>query len=85
VDPTQVHRSLQHIREKKLANFIDWGPASIQVCVRSSVCLQRRTLPLTLTLTLTITLNFNPNPPDRVGLSFEQGTCTHAASATAAC
>ena len=31
VDPTQVHRSLQHIREKKLANFIDWGPASIQV------------------------------------------------------
>jgi len=34
VDPTQVHRSLQHIREKKLANFIDWGPASIQVRVR---------------------------------------------------
>lgn len=31
VDPTQVHKSLQRIRERKLANFIDWGPASIQV------------------------------------------------------
>jgi tubulin gamma len=28
----QVHKSLQRIRERKLANFIEWGPASIQVC-----------------------------------------------------
>ena len=27
----QVHKSLQRIRERKLANFIPWGPASIQV------------------------------------------------------
>jgi tubulin gamma len=26
----QVHKSLQRIRERKLANFIEWGPASIQ-------------------------------------------------------
>jgi tubulin gamma len=31
VDPTQVHKSLQRIRERKLAKFIPWGPASIQV------------------------------------------------------
>ncbi len=31
MDPTQVHKSLQRIRERKLANFIPWGPASIQV------------------------------------------------------
>ena len=29
--PSQVHKSLQRIRERKLANFIEWGPASIQV------------------------------------------------------
>ena len=34
VDPTQVHKSLQRIRERKLANFIEWGPASIQVLSR---------------------------------------------------
>ena len=28
---SQVHKSLQRIRERKLANFIPWGPASIQV------------------------------------------------------
>merc|ERR1712070_940746 len=33
VDPTQVHRSLQRIRERKLAKFIKWGPASIQVAL----------------------------------------------------
>jgi len=33
VDPTQVHHSLQRIRERKLATFIDWGPASIQVAL----------------------------------------------------
>lgn len=27
----QVHKSLQRIRERKLAEFIPWGPASIQV------------------------------------------------------
>ena len=31
VDPTQVHKSLQRIRERKQASFIPWGPASIQV------------------------------------------------------
>lgn len=33
MDPTQVHKSLQRIRERKLANFIPWGPASIQVAL----------------------------------------------------
>ncbi|KAJ0979849.1 hypothetical protein J5N97_015323 [Dioscorea zingiberensis] len=33
VDPTQVHESLQRIRERKLVNFIEWGPASIQVAL----------------------------------------------------
>lgn len=33
VDPTQLHQSLMRIRERKLANFIDWGPASIQVAL----------------------------------------------------
>lgn len=32
-DPTQVHRSLQRIRERKLCQFIPWGPASIQVAL----------------------------------------------------
>jgi tubulin gamma len=36
VDPTQLHQSLMRIRERKLANFIDWGPASIQV--RCTMC-----------------------------------------------
>lgn len=31
VDPTQVHKSLQRIKQKKLVNFIPWGPAGIQV------------------------------------------------------
>ena len=30
VDATQIHKSLQRVRERKLANFISWGPASIQ-------------------------------------------------------
>lgn len=33
VDATQVHKSLQRIKEKKLANMIEWGPASIQVAI----------------------------------------------------
>lgn len=33
VDATQVHKSLQRIREKKLAEMIDWGPANIQVAL----------------------------------------------------
>ena len=33
VDPTMVHKSLQRIRQKKLANFIPWGPAGIQVVI----------------------------------------------------
>lgn len=31
VDPTEVHKSLLRIRERNLAKFIPWGPASIQV------------------------------------------------------
>lgn len=33
IDTTQVHKSLQRIRERKLAQFIPWGPASIQVAL----------------------------------------------------
>ena len=33
VDPTQVHKALQRIRERKLVDFIPWGPASIQVAL----------------------------------------------------
>ena len=33
VDPTEVYKSLQRIRERKLASFIPWGPASIQVAL----------------------------------------------------
>jgi tubulin gamma len=32
-DPTEVHKSLLRIREKRLANFVPWGPASIQVAL----------------------------------------------------
>lgn len=35
VDPTQVHKSLQRIRERQMARFIPWGPASIQVLMTS--------------------------------------------------
>eukprot|EP00457_Paulinella_chromatophora_P005758 gb/GEZN01005775.1/.p1 GENE.gb/GEZN01005775.1/~~gb/GEZN01005775.1/.p1 ORF type:complete len:459 (-),score=74.19 gb/GEZN01005775.1/:162-1538(-) len=33
VDASQVHKSLQRIRERKLAKFIPWGPAGIQVAL----------------------------------------------------
>eukprot|EP01023_Acetabularia_acetabulum_P066600 TRINITY_DN9013_c0_g1_i2.p1 TRINITY_DN9013_c0_g1~~TRINITY_DN9013_c0_g1_i2.p1 ORF type:complete len:501 (+),score=84.14 TRINITY_DN9013_c0_g1_i2:196-1698(+) len=33
VDPTQVHKSLQRVQDKKLANFIEWGPGGIQVAL----------------------------------------------------
>lgn len=33
VDPTQVHKSLQRTRERKLANFVPWGPAGVQVAL----------------------------------------------------
>lgn len=33
VDASQVHKSLQRIRERQLASFIPWGPASIQVAL----------------------------------------------------
>ena len=33
VDPTQVHKSLQRIRDKNDVEFIPWGPASIQVAL----------------------------------------------------
>lgn len=33
VDPSQLHQSLMRIRERRLAPFIEWGPASIQVAL----------------------------------------------------
>eukprot|EP01029_Cantina_marsupialis_P010287 TRINITY_DN2341_c0_g1_i1.p1 TRINITY_DN2341_c0_g1~~TRINITY_DN2341_c0_g1_i1.p1 ORF type:complete len:459 (-),score=107.55 TRINITY_DN2341_c0_g1_i1:322-1698(-) len=33
IDPSEVHRGLQRIRESAMPNFIPWGPASIQVAV----------------------------------------------------
>jgi tubulin gamma len=33
VDATQVHKSLQRIKEKKLARMIEWGPSTIQVAL----------------------------------------------------
>ena len=33
IDPSEIHRSLQRIRERRLARFIRWGPASIQVAL----------------------------------------------------
>jgi len=33
VDPTEVHKSLLRIRERGLANFVEWGPASVQVAL----------------------------------------------------
>ena len=32
-DPTDVHKSLLRIRERRMATFIPWGPASIQVAL----------------------------------------------------
>lgn len=33
IEPVQIHKSLQRIRERKLANFVDWAPANYQVAV----------------------------------------------------
>ncbi|OAF65066.1 Gamma-tubulin, partial [Intoshia linei] len=33
VEAAQVHKSLQRVRERKLINFIPWGPASIQIAL----------------------------------------------------
>ncbi|PHJ23186.1 tubulin gamma chain [Cystoisospora suis] len=32
-DPSQVHKSLQRIKDRQLVNFIRWNPASIQVAL----------------------------------------------------
>ena len=41
VDPTQIHKALQRIRERSSIQFIPWGPASIQVALaRSSPYIQ---------------------------------------------
>lgn len=43
IDPTQIHKALQRIRERQLINFIPWGPASIQVALaRSSPYIESR-------------------------------------------
>ena len=36
VDPMEVHKSLQRIREQNMQNFVAWGPASIQVALARS-------------------------------------------------
>jgi tubulin gamma len=36
IDPSQIHKALQRIRERQLINFIPWGPASIQVALARS-------------------------------------------------
>lgn len=33
IDPTDIHKALQRIRDKSALNFIPWGPASIQVAL----------------------------------------------------
>jgi tubulin gamma len=33
VDPSQIHKALQRIRDKSALNFIPWGPASVQVAL----------------------------------------------------
>ncbi|KAJ2156634.1 gamma-tubulin [Coemansia sp. RSA 552] len=33
VEPTEVHKSLMRIRERRIVQFIPWGPASIQVAL----------------------------------------------------
>lgn len=33
VDPTEVHKSLQRIRERDLVKFVPWGPAGVQVAL----------------------------------------------------
>jgi len=32
VEPTQVHKALQRIKERNVVNFIDWSPVNLQVC-----------------------------------------------------
>ena len=36
IDPMEVHKSLQRIREQNMQNFVSWGPASIQVALARS-------------------------------------------------
>lgn len=72
VDPTQVHKSLQRIRERKLVQFIPWGPASIQVALsRKSpyVQTQHRVSGLMLANHTGIT------SVGSVGLNLHQGMC----------
>lgn len=33
VDPSEVHKSLQRIRERKSVQFVPWGPAGIQMAI----------------------------------------------------
>jgi tubulin gamma len=33
VEPTQIHKALQRMRERQTIRFIPWGPASIQVAL----------------------------------------------------
>lgn len=36
IDPSQIHKALQRIRERQLLKFIPWGPASINVALARS-------------------------------------------------
>ena len=43
IDPTDIHKALQRIRDKSSLNFIPWGPASVQVALaRKSPFVQTR-------------------------------------------
>jgi len=64
-DPTEVHKSLLRIRERRLATFIPWGPASIQVAMtRRSPYLQtsNRISGLMLANHTSIASVFSPTP-----------------------
>lgn len=81
VDPTDVHKSLLRIRERKLATFIPWGPASIQVALTKKspyIPMNHRVSGLMLanhTSIATVSLNNWPRLPfplNRANKFFEQ-------------
>jgi len=69
---TQVHKSLQRIRERKLANFIEWGPASIQV---RFLCYFARATRFGITLLKCCRWHYHGSPP----------TCSLPTASAASC
>lgn len=39
IEPAQIHKAMERIRERKMIQFIEWGPAAIQVALSQHVCL----------------------------------------------